>query len=375
MKKIESGNVSIVTFITKGDIGGAQIHVKDITAALQALGNTVLVVVGEDAEFTTMLAELGIPYRVMNHLVREINPAKDVKAYKEIRQLLQEVQPDLVTLHSSKAGILGRLAVYFEKIPSTFTVHGWAFTDGVSAKKQLIYKTIEKIGAWFPTHLIAVSNYDRKIGIDQHVCKPTKIKAVQNGMPDIDPTLIADASREPPQLIMVARFAQQKDHKTLIEALAELKDLQWELNLIGGDGGLLSAAKEAISHYGLEEKIHILGYRNDIDRLMADSQIFVLSSNWEGFPLTIIEAMRASMPVIASDVGGVSEAVIHNETGYVTHSKEEMVSALRSLITDADKRAAMGKQARANYEQYFTLETQLENTFSLYNELIRNHKS
>ncbi len=370
MKKIECGNVNIVIIITKGDIGGAQIHVKDISVALQALGNKVTVVVGEEGKFTEMLESLGIPFLVLNYLAREINPVKDYKAFKEIRQLLREIKPDLVTLHSSKAGMLGRIAVYLDKIPATFTIHGWAFTDGVSAKKQRIYKIIEKLGALLPTHLIAVSKFDRKMGIALNVCKAEKITAIQNGMPHIDHQLIANPSTEPPKLIMVARFAQQKDHKTLIEALAELKELPWELNLIGGDGGLLAEAKAAIKHFGLGEKINILGYRNDIDQLMAKSQIFVLSSNWEGFPLTIIEAMRAKLPVIASNVGGVDEAVIDDETGYVTNSKDELITALKILITDPEKRSMMGKQARENYEKYFTIEIQLENTFALYNELL-----
>ncbi len=374
MKKIESGNVNIVIIITKGDIGGAQIHVKDIAVALQNLGNKVTVVVGEEAEFTEMLSSLNIPYRVLNYLARQINPVKDFKAFKEIRELLREIQPDLVNLHSSKAGILGRIAVYLDNIPSTFTVHGWAFTDGVSVRKQKIYKTIEKIGALFPTHLIAVSKFDRKIGIAQNVCNAKKITAIQNGMPDIDHELMANPSNEPPKLIMVARFAQQKDHKTLIEALAELSDLPWELNLIGGDGGLLADAKAAIKDFNLGEKVHILGYRNDIDKLMADSQIFVLSSNWEGFPLTIIEAMRAKLPVIASNVGGVNEAVINGETGYVTNSKDELITALETLITDPLKRQQMGDQARDNYEKYFTIDTQLENTFQLYNGLLGNEQ-
>ncbi|MEE9352067.1 MAG: glycosyltransferase, partial [Thiotrichaceae bacterium] len=142
-------------------------------------------------------------------------------------------------------------------------------------------------------------------------------------------------------------------------------------NLIGGDGGLLAESEAAIERYGLQDKIHILGYRNDIDQLMAQSQIFVLSSNWEGFPLTIIEAMRAKMPVIASNVGGVSEAVINDETGYLTNSKDELVIALKTLITDPEKRLALGNQGRKNYEKYFTIEIQLENTFELYNKLLQ----
>ncbi len=370
MKKIQAGNVNIVIIITKGDIGGAQIHVKDVAVALQALGNRVTVLVGEDAEFTEMLGRLNIAYRVLDHLVREIRPLEDIRGYLEMRRVIREIRPDLLALHSSKAGILGRLVAFMEKIPATFTVHGWAFTEGVGAKKQRLYKTLEKLGALFPAHLIAVSRYDRKIALEQKICHEDKITAIQNGMPDIDPALMADPRQEPPKLIMVARFAQQKDHKTLIEALAELRDLPWELNLVGGDGGLQAQTEAAIDAFGLQDKVHILGYRNDIDHLMAQSQIFVLSSHWEGFPLTILEAMRARLPVIASAVGGVSEAVIDHETGYVTQHRDELVNALRSLITDPEKRAQMGARARVNYQRYFTLDIQLEKTFEVYNTLL-----
>ncbi len=373
MKIIESGNVNIVIIITRGDaIGGAHIHVKDIAVALQKLGNTVTILVGEEGDFTGMLAKLNIKYQIVENLVREINFVTDIKAVKEIRALLQEIKPDLVTLHSSKAGILGRIAVYLEKIPSTFTVHGWAFTEGVAPKKQLFYKVFEKMGALFPTRLITVSKYDRKIALDQNVCKSEKITAIQNGMPDIEQKLFADPSITPPKLIMVARFEQQKDHKTLVAALSELKDLPWELDLVGSDGGHLAGIEVDIKRFGLEDKIHILGYRSDIDELMASSQIFILSSNWEGFPLTILEAMRAKLPVIASSVGGVSEAVINDETGYLIHTKEELVNGLKKLITDPSKCVAMGLQGRENYNKYFTVEIQLENTFKLYNELLAN---
>lgn len=376
MKKIESGNLNIITIITSSDIGGAQIHVKDIAVALQAYGNKITVLVGsEDPEFPEMLKELNIPCRIVNNLVRNIDPKKDFKAYKEIRQIMQEIKPDLVTLHSSKAGILGRLAVYFEKIPSTFTVHGWVFTNGENKIKQIIYRNIERIGALFPTHLIAVSHYDGKIGLQQKVCKSNNITVIQNGMPDIKPALMAKAENEPPKLIMIARFAKQKDHVSLIEALAELRELPWELNLVGGDGGLLAQTEDKIKSLHLNDKIHILGYRSDIDELISNSQIFVLSSNWEGLPLSIIEAMRAKLPVIASDVGGVNELIVNDETGYLINSKKDLVYALKTLITNSDKRQDMGNKGRDNYDKYFNLNIQLEKTFDLYNKLLNQNKN
>lgn len=372
MKKIESGNANVVLIITRSAIGGAQIHVKDIAVALQALGNRVTILVGETGDFTTMLDQLGIEYRIVENLVREINLVKDYKALSNIRGLLREIKPDLVAMHSSKAGLLGRLAVKLEKIPATFTAHGWSFTDGVSPKKQFVYRTIEKMAALLPARLIAVSKYDRQIALDQKVCAEDKITAIQNGMPDIDEKLFADASQQPAKMIMVARFEQQKDHLSLVRALAELKHLDWELNLIGGDGGLQAVVEKEIDDHGLNDKINVLGYRKDIPELMAASQIFILSSNWEGFPLTILEAMRAKLPVIASAVGGVSESVIDGETGYLIDSQEKLKNSLESLVNDPALRAKMGEQARLNYLNHFTVEIQLDNTFKLYNELLQN---
>ncbi len=374
MKKIELGNVNIVIIITKGDIGGAQIHVKDMAVALQALGNTVTVIVGEKREFTTLLESLDIRYHVLENLVREIAPVKDFKALRDIRTLLADIKPDLVNIHSSKAGILGRIAITMAKIPTTFTAHGWAFTDGVSAKKQLIYKTIEKITSYLPSRIITVSHYDRSIALKHNICKPEKLITIQNGMPDIDSSLFAEPSQSPPQLIMVARFQHPKDHQTLVEALHPLKHLPWQLSLVGdGEKALQKACEETITRLGLQEKIQLLGYRSDIDQLMANSHIFLLISNWEGFPLSILEAMRAKLPVIASSVGGVVETIRNGENGYLVKNKNELTQRLKELITDSKKRTQFGEQARQDYLNNFTLEIQLKKTFAVYNELLTQH--
>lgn len=376
MKKIESGQVNIAIIITKGDIGGAQIHVKDLAVALKALGNTVTIIVGEKREFTALLDTLDIRYRVVENLIRSINPIKDIKALRDIRAVLTDIKPDLVSIHSSKAGILGRIVTTLDKIPTTFTAHGWAFTDGVSAKKQLVYKTIEKITSYLPARIIAVSHYDRSIALKHKVCKPEQIVTIQNGMPDIDPSLFADAAKSPPHLIMVARFQHPKDHQALIEALYPLKHLPWQLSLVGdGEEHLRQACIDTITRLELTEKIHLLGYRSDIDQLMAQSQIFLLISNWEGFPLSILEAMRAKLPVIASKVGGVVETIKNHENGYLVSNKEELTQRLEELITDSKKRAQLGEQARQDYLQNFTLDIQLKKTFSVYNELLREQHS
>lgn len=373
MKKIQNGNINIVIVITKSDpVGGAQIHVKDLAEALHDVGNRVTVLIGEEGSFTKMLSKIDVEFQIIPNLVREINPIKDWKGLSELRQALRQIQPDLVATHSSKAGILGRIAAHKEKIPATFTVHGWAFTDGVSKKKQMIYQMIETAIAKFPAQLIAVSEFDRQLGIKKKVCPEQQITAVQNGMPDIDPSLFAKPAEGPVKIIMVARFDHQKDHKSLIHALGALKDREWELLLVGGDGGLQDQAENAITTLGLENKVQILGYRSDIDQLMADSHIFVLSSNWEGFPLTILEAMRTKLPVIASDVGGVKEAISHGETGFVTSNQEELQHCLQQLIDNPELRKEMGEQGRERYLEHFTVQSMLDKTFTVYDKLLAN---
>ena len=371
MKKIEEGNVNIVLIITRGDsIGGAQIHVKDLAYALQVLGNKVMILLGKEGNFTELLTEEGISYRLVDDLVREINPKKDYRALGNIKSLLKEIKPDLVAVHSSKAGILGRLATYQLNIPTTFTVHGWAFTEGVSAKKKILYKIIEKVGALFTTKLIAVSKFDRKLALDNNICPANKIVAVQNGVPDVEAALLATPEKPVPKMIMIARFQQQKNHKALIAALNELKNLDWKLELVGGDGGKQAGVEEDIQRYGLGDKIKILGHKNNIKELISKSQIFVLSTNWEGFPLTTLEAMRAKLPVVATDVGGVSEAIDQGKTGFVINSQEELVEALKKLISNADLRKTMGEEARRQYLEFFTVDVMLKNTYAVYNEIL-----
>ena len=117
-------------------------------------------------------------------------------------------------------------------------------------------------------------------------------------------------------LTMVARFEPQKDHPSLLKALARLRNHAWRLELIG-EGPLLERTRDLARSLGIADRVEFLGQRSDVAERLATSQVYVLSSNWEGFPRSILEAMRAGLPVVASDVAGVSEAVVDGVTGYV----------------------------------------------------------
>ncbi|HXG28352.1 MAG TPA: glycosyltransferase, partial [Nevskiales bacterium] len=225
----------VALVITRGDdVGGANVHVRDLALGLRDDGHTVCVLAGGEGVFADMLRALDIPVVVLPHLGRALRPWQDLRAFFEILRALRDFRPDIVSTHSSKAGWLGRLAARLLGLPSVFTAHGWAFSDGVPLLPRRVYRLAEKLAAAIGDHVIAVSEYDRRLALDLRVTRPGRITTVHNGIPTLPQTQGADCMRQPPTLLMVARFAPQKDHATLLRALESLPPaLDWRLRLVG----------------------------------------------------------------------------------------------------------------------------------------------
>ncbi len=363
--------MKIVYIVTRSDsIGGAHVHVRDLAVALRAAGHETIVASGQMGPFDEMLAEQGIPHYPLRHLVRAPLPWKDAAALFEIRALLRKLRPDLVSTHSAKAGWLGRAAAPSLRIPVLSTAHGWSFTTGVPAVAARLYRWGESLTAPFANRIITVSEYDRALAIRYRVAPPEKLVTVHNGMPDIAPWLRADPSAAPVRFVMVARFEPQKDHVTLLHALAGLRADPWELTLIG-DGPLRPRAEALAQRLGIADRVRFLGARRDVAKQMAGHQVFLLITNWEGFPRSILEAMRAGLPVVASAVGGVCESLVDGETGFAVARGD--VATLRArlalLLHDPSLRARMGAAGRERYEGCFTLGHMLKQTLAIYAEL------
>ena len=175
---------------------------------------------------------------------------------------------------------------------------------------------------------------------------------------------------------MVARFGAQKDHPTLLRALAGLLDLPWEIDLIG-DGELMGQTQAMAAELGLANRIHFLGQRRDVDELLARAQASILATNWEGFPLSILEAMRAGLPVVATEVAGIAESVRDGETGYLVPrgDVEVLRDRIRRLLADADLRTRLGANGRKRFEGHFTLPLFVQNTLAVYEEVVGTRPS
>lgn len=362
-----------LTFVVTraNDVGGAQVHVRDLALALKLRGHCVSVISGPPGPLSHSLLEHGIEYRCAPDLQRAIQPVKDVRAFLQIRQILSELQPDLVSTHSSKAGVLGRLAARSLRLPVLFTAHGWSFGRGRPWPQRWLYQLLERAMAPAGSGLIAVSNADRDLAIRTHVGRREHSVTIHNGMPEIGPELVADAGRNPPALVMVARFAPPKDHAFVLHALSALIDRAWRVSFVG-DGPELEESESLAQELGLWDRVSFLGYRRDVAEILSRHQAFLLASRFEGFPRSILEAMRAGLPVLSTDVGGVLEAVEDGVTGFVVPVGDlaTFTDRLGRLIEDPDLRLRMGARARDRYQDLFRLERMVDANLLVYHHAV-----
>jgi glycosyltransferase involved in cell wall biosynthesis len=363
----------VLIFITRGEPGGAQIHVLSLVRGLIS-DIEVAVGVGDDDDYLAgELTAAGVPVHVLPELQRSISPRIDRRALAAMRRLIRAFRPDIVHTHSSKAGLLGRLAARLEGVPAIHTAHAWSFSDGLPWKRKALAIPPEALAGRITRRFIVVSGADREIAMRYRVGRDSQIRIVHNGVVDVlqraDP-----AGGDPPVIAMVARMAPPKDHDLLLRALSGVT-APFRLQLIGG-GPDEDAVRAQLHRLGLTDKTELLGVRRDVPELLAGAQVCVLISRQEGFPLAILEGMRAGLPVIASDVGGVREAITHGRTGLLIARGDEAAlrDALQLLLSEPDRRAAMGAAGRATFEERFTVTRMIQRTREVYLEIAREDR-
>ena len=336
---------------------------RDLARALRQRGIRVAVAAGTAGALQAELDRSGIPHFLVRGLVRSVNPVSDLLAVRSLRRVIREFRPDLVHCHTAKAGLAGRLAAFSSGVPAVFTVHGWQFAEGLPRWQKLVVLALETILSRMTKRIITVSGYDRYLALRFRLGSKRKIVLIHNGIPWREKPPAQGASPQPVRIVMVARFQEQKDHGCLFAALEQLESLPWVLELIG-DGPNLQRWKSWVDRKGWSERVFFDGQTLDVPELLEKCAIFVLASLWEGFPLSILEAMRACLPVVVSDVGGCREAVVDGKTGFLVPARDSRALAekLKTLILDAGLRRSLGSAGRLRYEQEFTLEVMVERT-------------
>lgn len=362
--------MKLVHIITRSDVvGGAPVHVRDLSLALLRRNHDVTVLVGGKGPFIDELRKCRIPHVSLKYLQREIHPLRDCLALSEIVRVLRGLRPDLVAAHTAKAGSLGRMAATMLRLPSVYTPHGWSIGDKISARAGVLFCAVERALAGVTENIINVCEAERNLAIAKRVGAPENLAVIHNGIPDSPER--ANPSAPTPRIVMVARFDPKKDHETLLRALSTLCDLPWELELIG-TGPNEEYIRSLTTKLGLDSRVCFAGARNDVARRLAAAQLFVLTTKTEGFPISVLEAMRAGLPVLATATNGIPEQVVHGETGLLVGKGDEhgVRTALRLLLGDPGLRARLGAAGRRLYEARFTFEQMFRNTLAIYENVV-----
>ena len=357
----------VLIVITRGEPGGAQVHVLDLVRGLQERIDFV-VAVGDDPFLPEALRDLGVRVEVFADLRREIAPRADARTLAGLRGLIRSFRPHLVHTHSTKAGVLGRAAAWREGVPAIHTAHAWSFSDGLPRRRIAMAVPVEILAGRATRRFVVVSDADRRIALRYRVARSDRVSVVHNGVPDTDLRSVPDAAG-PPTIAMVARIAAPKDHSLLVRALARVP--QPCRLLLVGDGPGRAALEAEIEGLGLTDRVDLAGESSEVPRMLAGAQVAALVSRQEGFPLAVLEAMRAGLPVVASDVGGVAEAVEHELTGLLVPRGDEaaLAAALTRLVVDPSLRRRFGDAGRHAYEARFTAAHMVAGTEAVYREL------
>lgn len=345
----------VLLAITLAEVGGAQSYVAALLPALVERYDVVVAAHGE-GPVREAAARAGARFVPLEHVRRPINPFRDVAGLVELTRLMRRERPQLVHASSSKAGVLGRVAAALAGVPVRFfTVHGWAFSaySGVSG---LVYRVADRLMAPLTTVTICVSEQELAAGIEAGACRPERSVVIHNAV-DVSGAPRSRHDRPIPRLVAVGRLKAPKDFVTFVRALAALSVGSFEA-LIVGDGPDRAEVKTEIQRLGLEQSVELAGERSDVPQLLAGSDVFVLSSSSEGLPVSVLEAMAAELPVVASSVGGVAELVDDGETGILVPAGDEqaLAHALQRLIDDPDLRRRLGAAGRARAEASFDLD-------------------
>jgi len=371
---------TILYIITQSELGGAQKYVFDLAKNLQNEFNISVAVgeQGEKGELINKLKQKNIKYYIIPHLKRAISPINDLLSLIEIIKLIKKIKPDIIHLNSSKISILGSIASIFSKSKIIYTAHGWVFNEPMPKWKKLFYKYSEKFTALFKNKIICVSEFDRQIAIKEKICSPKKLITIHNGIKQINFLSKQEArqklfrNNQNSKLIIgtIANLYKTKGLEYLIQSIKILtSNFQFPIiTIIIGEGKERKNLQNLINQLNLKNSIFLFGKINNASELLKAFDIYICSSIKEGLSYTLIEAMQAELPIVATNVGGNSELIENNKTGILIkpQNQQELTNAINYLI----KNKALSNQLRVNAEQKamneFSLESMISKTKKIY---------
>ena len=380
--------IPILNVITRLEQGGAPLALIETVRRLDAQAFDVSVACGRskdpELELLGTTATEGLKLHHVPSMGRKVSPVADVRALVQLTGIIKRGRYRIVHTHTSKAGVLGRIAAAICHVPVTIhSPHGTIIEGYFGPRLTRFFVVVERLVSRFSCRIICLTRQEIRQYLRAGIGSRRQFTFVYNGI-DIARYSGRAHRRAPVRrdlgipdeatvCISVGRLVPVKGHADLIRgfahALSEQEDL---VLLLAGDGELRDELTALVAELSLGDRVRFLGWRDDTADLLAGSDIFVLPSLNEGLGLVLIEAMAANLPVVATRVGGVPEVVEEGQTGLLVEARnpDRISNAILRLARDRALRERMGRAGRERADEHFSIQATVRRTEQIYNDLV-----
>ena len=364
--------------------GGVAEYVKELLSNLDKKIFENVLIVSNDYKMNSDILNKCQRYYFVD-MVRNINAVKDVKSILKVKNILQKENPDVVYLHSSKAGAIGRIALLFDKKTKIiYNAHGWYFNADIG-KKKIIFQIIEKILAYKTDKIIAISNSEYESALSKKICKSEKLVLINNGI-DINRFEKNNEYRKSTRkkyniknnevlVGIVGRISKQKDPMASIKAAAKIikKNINIHFMFVG-NGDLENNIREYAKNEKIESNIIITGWVNDVEKYIPAFDIALLPSKWEGFGLAILEYMACKKPIIATKVGGIVDILDDDNAFFIDKGDYNgIVTKIEYILQNQKKIKIMVKNNYNRCKKVFSIEQEVQLTEKLIKDILKEN--
>ena len=368
--------MKVLHIITRMNTGGPAVFLDHLTNAMNDLGTQSTIAYGycesNETDYTEE-HEFNADFIKIKSLHRTLNPLDDIRAFFQIREIIKQEKPDLVNTHTSKSGVLGRIAAKSVSwnLPVVHTYLGHLIYGYFGKPKIFIFTLIEKIMSLFTSAAVAITSETKKSLLKEGVGKNLRWEVIRIGLPKKNVVIKLNYGEQKLKILWVGRFTDIKNPNFAIETLKELEQRMpgiYELTMVGG-GELYNEIMKVSK--GLP--VNFTGWVIDPFKNIEEFDILMMTSKNEGLPLVILEAAMYARPTISTDVGGVSEFIIDGKTGYLVGNKpNEMATKLLDFVKNKKDLFSVGQNAKDLLNEEFSSEFMASRHLDLYLDLVKN---
>jgi glycosyltransferase involved in cell wall biosynthesis len=375
----------LLQIVGSSKFGGDSVLILELARAAEANGYEVDIL-ATDPRFQELIRAQGVGLVDLDVIRRDIRPIWDLRGLVRLARFLRASSYSLVHTHTSKPGIVGRLAATMSDVPARIhTVHLFPFHEESGPWPTRTYVAAERLAARWCDRIITVSEFHRDWASLLGIGKPGQVKAIPNGVP----TERVDSRRSREEVR--AELGVQRDFVVLSNGrLAEQKGLEYLVRaapllvkatppitiLLAGEGPLRQSLSALAKQLGVTDRVKFTGFRSDVGDLLAAADLVALPSLWEGLSISLLEAMAAGKAIVTTSIGSNREVTRDGAAAVLIQPKDPpaLATAIRSLANDSERRKSLGRRAREEQQARYTLDRMLDAYLAEYDELLSTHQ-